>query len=67
MKRCDYQVLSTFTSPDGRLQSNIVLDEGKLLVEYIENEVLLKTEACEKSKSFAEEMAENYILGMKKI
>ena len=67
MKRCDYMVLNTFTSHDGRLQSNVVLDDGQLFVEYIDNEVLLKTEKCEKNKLFAEDMAENYILGIKKI
>lgn len=67
MKNFNYEILSTFTSTDGRLQSNVILDDNKLIVEYIENEVLLKSETCNKSKHFAEEMAENYVLGIKKL
>lgn len=67
MKNFNYEVLSTFTSSDGKLQSNVVLDENRLVVEYIENEVLLKSEPCTQSKRFAEEMAENYVLGIKKL
>ena len=67
MKKCEYEVLSTFISSDGKLQSNVVLYEGKLFVDYIENEVLLKSEPCTQSQIFAEEMAENYVLGIKKI
>ena len=67
MKTCEYKVLNTFTSTDGRLQSNVVLDDGKLFVEFIENEVLLKSEHCTQSQIYAEEMAENYVLGIKKI
>lgn len=67
MKNLNYEILSTFTSSDGKLQSNVVLDENRLVVEYIENEVLLKTEHCTQSKRFAEEMAENYVLGIKKL
>lgn len=67
MKTCEYKILNTFTSPDGKFQSNVVLDDGKLFVEYIENEVLLKSERCTQSQIYAEEMAENYTLGIKKV
>ena len=67
MKNCNYEVLSTFTSPDGKFQANVVLDDNKIIVEYIEDEVLLKVERCTNSIHFAECMAENYILGLKKL